>query len=427
MLSYKIVFMRISHVKIENFRAIQNLDFECGERINVFVGVNGAGKSTFLSALNYLFSWFFARIKNAKGRGAFLTDKDITIGKKYCSIELTLNDGTSWKLYKHKSTDRSKPLEKTELDKLTSLVNQIVLDYETDPEHCALPLFVSYGVNRSVTEVPVRLRKKHAFDPMQVYNMSVSNSLNFRDFFEWYREREDIENEQYRRSGSLVEDSQIKAVREAISQIMPGYGNFRVQRNPRAVVMDKGDTTFYFEQLSEGEKCYITLVSDIARRLAIANPNTENSLDGKGIVLIDEVDLHLHPTWQSEVVARLRKTFSSCQFFLTTHSPHIVSNIKTYDNEKFVPMEQGAILQSSLKPFGQPIDLILLNSFQMKGLRNQEMQEHIDKLWSSLEKKEYETDEFNRNFEWLKRHLDPSDEEFVRIMLEKAKLKKEAR
>ena len=150
-------------------------------------------------------------------------------------------------------------------------------------------------------------------------------------------------------------------------------------------------------------------------------------MDGKGIVLIDEVDLHLHPTWQSEVVARLRKTFSSCQFFLTTHSPHIVSNIKTYDNEKFVTMAQGEVLQSGLKPFGQPIDLILLNSFQMKGLRNQEMQEYIEKLWSSLEKKEYETDEFNRNFEWLKRHLDPSDEEFVRIMLEKAKLKKEAR
>lgn len=61
---------------------------------------------------------------------------------------------------------------------------------------------------------------------------------------------------------------------------MPGYGNFRVQRNPRAVVMDKGDTTFYFEQ-PEGEKCHITLVSDIARRLAIANPNTENSLMGR--------------------------------------------------------------------------------------------------------------------------------------------------
>ena len=262
--------MRISHIKIENFRAIQNLDFECGERINVFVGVNGAGKSTFLSALNYLFSWFFARIKNAKGRGAFLTDKDITIGKKYCSIELTLDDGTSWKLYKQKSTDRSKPLEKTELEKLTSLVNQIVNDYETDPEHCALPLFVSYGVNRSVTDVPVRLKKKHAFDPMQVYNMPVSNSLNFRDFFEWYREREDIENEQYRRSGSLVEDSQIKAVREAISQIMPGYGNFRVQRNPRAVVMDKGDTTFYFEQLSDScERICIDDIKEIIKKQGV--------------------------------------------------------------------------------------------------------------------------------------------------------------
>lgn len=92
---------------------------------------------------------------------------------------------------------------------------------------------------------------------MQVYNMPVSNSLNFRDFFEWYREREDIENEQYRRSGSLVEDSQIKAVREAISQIMPGYGNFRVQRNPRAVVMDKGIQRFILNSFLKGKNAIL--------------------------------------------------------------------------------------------------------------------------------------------------------------------------
>lgn len=153
-----------------------------------------------------------------------------------------------------------------------------------------------------------------------------------------------------RHSGKLVKDIQIEAVREALRETFPGYGELIVQRSPRAFLMNKGNQKFHFEHLSDGEKCYITLVADIARRLAMANPNAEHPLEGKGVILIDEVDLHLHPTWQSEVITRLRNTFPGCQFFITTHSPFVVSNVKTYNKEKFIPMSNGTVLEAGLKP-----------------------------------------------------------------------------
>ena len=177
--------MRIRSIKIENFRVIRHLEFQCGKRINVFIGENGAGKSTFLLALKYLLSWFIARIRNAKGRGMALTDSDISVGANYCLLEIKLEDGTMWRLYKQRSTDRTPPQERTELEILTQNVNAFLVAYEQNKEGLEFPVISSYGVNRAVTDVPVRLSKKHALLPMDVYGDPLENSVNFRTFFEW--------------------------------------------------------------------------------------------------------------------------------------------------------------------------------------------------------------------------------------------------
>ena len=78
-------------------------------------------------------------------------------------------------------------------------------------------------------------------------------------------------------------------------------------------------------QLSDGEKCYIALVCDIARRMSIANPNGD-VLNGSGIVLIDEVDLHLHPSWESTVMEKLHEVFPNIQFIVSAHSPLVASH-----------------------------------------------------------------------------------------------------
>jgi hypothetical protein len=93
--------------------------------------------------------------------------------------------------------------------------------------------------------------------------------------------------------------------------------------------MDKVDDTGFkeelrIEQLSDGYKVVIAMVADLAARMAEANPNMEKPLEGKGIVLIDEIDLHLHPKWQREIIKQLTRVFKNVQFIVSIHSPIIV-------------------------------------------------------------------------------------------------------
>ena len=71
------------------------------------------------------------------------------------------------------------------------------------------------------------------------------------------------------------------------------------------------------------------MVGDLARRLAIANDGRVDALSGSGIVLIDEIELHLHPAWQRDILPRLMATFPNVQFFVTTHSPLVLAQLNT--------------------------------------------------------------------------------------------------
>jgi hypothetical protein len=109
---------------------------------------------------------------------------------------------------------------------------------------------------------------------------------------------------------------------------MPDFADLRVRRKPLRMTLIKEDKELLVNQLSDGEKCLLALVGDLARRLAIANPNSSQPLSGHGIVLIDEIELHLHPAWQRNIVHQLRKTFPNCQFLISTHSPQILGDGK---------------------------------------------------------------------------------------------------
>ncbi len=122
---------------------------------------------------------------------------------------------------------------------------------------------------------------------------------------------------------------EIQIVARTIENFIEGYSNLRIKRVPHPhMLVDKNEDTFNLEQLSHGEKNLIALVGDIARRLSISNPNSEKPLKGDGIILIDEVDLHLHPAWQRLIIPKLTELFPNCQFFITTHSPQVLSHVK---------------------------------------------------------------------------------------------------
>ena len=415
--------MKIEELYIENFRGIHQLEVKDLAYLNVIAGLNGAGKSSVLTAIKTLLSWLIARIRNQKGNGISIKDKDITNGENYCLLKIRLDNGVEWQLYKQHSKCRSKSEYKTELSMMNAFANELAESIRQDVK-TDLPLIDAYGVNRVVNETPMRVRAAHKLNPLDALSVDMSNSVNFHDFFIWFREMEDIENESLRNTGVLEKDKRLEAVRYSIATIFNGYSDFKVQRNPKSFVINKGKEKFDFNQLSDGEKSYMALIFDIVRKMAMTHPSLENPLDGDGMVLIDEVDLHLHPSWQREVIDKLKQLLPNCQFFVSTHSPHVVSSVNLKSGDKLILITNGEAIEFLGNSYGRESNIVLADIFKMDSLRNPIVQYHIDKIWACLKNKDYESEEFNTEFSWLKDNVDSADSIFVQINLQIAMIKK---
>ena len=177
---------------------------------------------------------------------------------------------------------------------------------------------------------------------------------DFGDFFKLFRNREDLENEKFRDFHEEAQyktyphkkyprvmhsDSQLNAVRNALELLMPEYHSLRVRRSPLRMVVTKGEEEFRLEELSDGEKCLLVLIADMARRMAMANPAMENPLEAEAVFLIDEIELHLHPSWQRRILPGLLRVFPHSQFFVTTHSPQVLGEVE--DTQSIWCMVQG--------------------------------------------------------------------------------------
>lgn len=417
----------IESLTIDNFRGIRHLNVHFGGRMNLFAGENGAGKSTVLQALRYLLSWYVARVMNHNGRGLMLNQRDITQGQPFCRLMIRLEDGTSWKLYKKSNKYRGKPTDKTDLTALTALTDALVTEYEHSGSYVRFPVIGCYGVDRAVAEVKPKLSKKSKMEPRDSYEVRLNNGHNFSKFFTWFREAEDLENERLRENGTFEPDGQLKAVRDALGRVSTDYSEFRISRNPRDFLMKKDGQLFSINQLSDGEKCYLTLVGDIARMLAMTNRGEPDPLAGKGCILIDEVDLHLHPVWQSEILGRLTQIFPGCQFVITTHSPFVVSNVRPFADDKFFLMEQCEMREVEGNTYGKRIDQILLEFFHVGSLRNADVEATLTRIWDHLSKKDQDSAEYKSLKEWLRGHIDNADLEIARINLEEIKQRKAAK
>ena len=267
-------------------------------------------------------------------------------------------------------------------------------------------------VDRAIASVPVNL---HKAEPQiwDVYKDALSGNSNFRSFFEWYRRQEDIENEMIR-DDSSYRDHSLEAVRKAMATFFPDFSELRVRRRPRqAMIVKKGEQVVEFTQLSQGEKCYLSLVCDIARRLAIANPNMQNPLDGEGIILVDEIDLHLHPKWQSEIVSKLTSVFKNCQFFLSTHSPLVLSDIR---REQIISIKNGEKVDVSFEPYGKEASKIMNSYFDMPFQRNQKIANDINLAFEAI--REGDSKKYQRLLTELIPIVGPTDTDIVNLMLE---------
>lgn len=380
--------MRIKKLKIENFRGFRELDITFPDsNLAVFIGDNGSGKTSLLDGIAILLAWFVTelgnRIQSEVSSEGFipkhpeyaLTVNDLHVAsqKRQSVITLTtLREDTilSWSRALGIIDDATKNQEAKDA------IEAIRRKLRIQPE-LSLPVLLYYQIDRTIGEdhfaperpQPYQFQQLHGYD-----NAFTMRIRDFHDFFSWFRVQEDLENEKKIKERDFdAVNKNLMVIRNALKMFLDGvtnanFSDLHVERNPgelnlnfrasweSSLVISKNGQRLRMQQLSAGEQMALLLVGDIARRLAIANPGLEDALQGSGIVLIDEIELHLHPQWQREVLPALQRTFPNLQFIVTTHSPQVLSHVK---KESIFILDGGKIFSSSTDPYGRDTNGIL--------------------------------------------------------------------
>lgn len=379
--------MIIDSLKLSHYRGAAQVSLALNERINVFIGANGAGKSTMLDAAAIALSWLVNRIRHAGASGRPIDEMHISNGKSVASLELAARDGAQrveWRLVKSR-TGHGAGEDKSSLSALSDYAKSWQARISEAGERINIPLFVYYPVNRAVPEIPLRIRDQHSFTLLTAYDEALTSGANFRRFFKWFREREDLENENLKYQNPPVPDPQLEAVRKALAQFMPEFTDLTVRRNPLRMEVKKNGKPLLVNQLSDGEKCLMAMIGDLAKRLAIANPVADDPLGGKGVVLIDEVDLHLHPKWQRTVVSKLLEVFPGCQFLLSTHSPHVITHVKPDSLFLLNQSTDGMQIEKAIESYGKNVDQVLEELMGLETTRPDRVEADLRTLFQTID------------------------------------------
>lgn len=381
--------MNVSKLTLHNFRGVEQLSLSFTARTTAFVGANGVGKSTALEAVTIGLSQLIWRICSQPQKARPIALDDIRHGAEFAriAIEVELSSGqlVDWAIVTNrKRTTNGDPMRQSDLERLNAAVKQLDNNREHVEqdlgEHFNLPLAVYYDVNRAVLDIPMRVREKLNNSPHEIYSDALDHGgADFKRFFIWFRNREDHENE--RRTDNVnYRDPALEAVRGAV-ETFTQFTQLRIRRSPLRMTVQKNQQEFNVAQLSDGERNMLALVGDLARRLSVLNPGLINSNEGAGVVLIDEIDLHLHPLWQREIVAKLESTFPRCQFIISTHSPQVIGELKP---ESVMLMRDGQLQGHAERSLGLSSSEVLEELMSAKA-RNVEFNDAVDQAERFME------------------------------------------
>jgi predicted ATPase len=177
---------------------------------------------------------------------------------------------------------------------------------------------------------------------------------------------------------SIPTKKRAKEVRECLNGLLPGTTQFTGTFQDNDALFDHNGIVLPFGALSDGFRSYVGLVSDMLNHLHKVAPEKAKLTDLAGVVMIDDIDVHLHPAWQREVLPRLAATFPKLQFIVTTHSPLVVGTVHAA-NVRVV--EENEIREFTEATDGKSADQILVSSyFGLKSPRSPAKEKKLKRI-----------------------------------------------
>ena len=318
--------MKVEYIELTNFRNIKKQRITFADRNFVaLTGNNGAGKTAILEGITKAFVPVLRTVNAGAMKECDLANSDIRNEENSVTVTLGITlDGKKYVWTNKRRISSQQPFENIPDTREADAegLKELKAKYSQCVENRKLPLIVYYGTDR-IVRVSQRGQIK-SFRVTDSLRNSFDNVNYFRDFYDWFKTEEDIELRRLRENPAY-RNQKLDCVRTALGRMIRGYSNLRIELSPSRMLMTNSEgTNLQIDQLSGG---YKAVIADIAKRLSMANPDSVNPLEEEAVILIDELELHLHPKWQKGIVDDLKRTFPNCQFIISTHSPFIIQSL----------------------------------------------------------------------------------------------------
>lgn len=427
--------MKIKKLHLHDFRGIRELTLDMQGKNTVLFGINGVGKSTILSAINLLYAPILNKLTRQRIKQTINIElSDIRAGKASADISAEYifgQDLDTFTFGRSITYENKRSINTVQLEKLVEHYEELYVGSQwvdennnliTGYSNFNIPIFVNYGVNRLVLKTPLRFRKTPSYGQFGAFEKAIENQIAFDKLFEWFFDQEFYEN-MMKKENPEYYDKELVAVKTAMLAMLDNCDDIHIIAKPYSMRITKDGENLDVLQLSDGEKCTLALFGDIARRLAQANPSLEEPLKGEGVVLIDELELHMHTSWQRKAIPALTKTFPNIQFIITTHSPQILGEIGDEFNLFSLFEDKKEInIQPISSLFGIDSNAILEDSMHTDSV-NQLIKSKIEEMYCYIEQKKYENAEQVADLIDKLTHGRNSDTVRARIIIRRGKIR----
>ncbi len=394
--------MKINKIYIENYRCFEKLDISLNEHMTLLVGKNGAGKSTVLDAIAVAVSTFLMGIDGAISRSIrkedakynFYEMDNIVDAQHQFPVVITAH-GTcgestelEWTRTLNSANGKTTHVNAVQLISFAKEVQSRIMD--GDP-NLILPLISYYGTGRLYAQK----KEKKESDSLQMFNRQVgyldcmAAESNEKMMLGWFEKMTMKSLQQQQKTGIVEKSLQLKVVEEAICscfKAISGYTSadlFFDLDTHRIMIeyTEKGNGAkrkFALNEMSDGYKNTLSMIGDIAYRMAVLNPQLGEQvlMQTPGIVLIDEIDLHLHPQWQQMILMDLQRIFPSIQFIVTSHAPAVIHSV---EKEHIRILDKEEVFAPNAQTYGRDTNSILREVMQVS-----ERPEEVSKKFKSF-------------------------------------------
>ncbi len=379
--------MKLERMSVTNFRNFTSLAVEFDQQLTVFVGKNGCGKTALLDAAKI----FLKAVANT-AQGTWIDHKlDIsninvnTMNNNHVAVN---NEKTCSGYATYSSAEIEEHIIKLVFEYQSGIGNaeKLAMNYEINNNELviksppspntlsknffnfeSLPLVVYYGAKRVLAEY--RRNTDVPIDLKSAFTNAFNAIIDFTSTYTWFIERyieQVMDRDETGDHGFVLPD--LEAVRLAVAKVLEDYEKPIVSGTSKDIfVYPKGNRKkrLSLNQLSDGYRTMLALVMDMGRRMAVIQSQIKGTergsvLETPGIVLIDEIELHLHPAWQQKVLPDLMRTFPNVQFIVSTHSPQVLSSI---DSRHIRIIEDGGIIETPQGIWGAEVSRILDDVF----------------------------------------------------------------